>query len=511
MKKFFLLLIVCTFSVFDGMTQDFSEISKILPSDRMAYAKFGWTVSIWENYAIIGAPDMYVINNNDTTKSGAAYIYMRNGYGEWEQIQKIVPADGTNDDAFGATVSIFGNLAIVGAHQDAEDSSGGNPLALAGSAYIFKKDQSGYWYQVQKITSYDRAYGDYFGAAVGIRDSIAVVGSSRDDEDASGSNFEVQAGSAYIYKVDNAGNWNFYQKITASNRMNYANFGSAIAISDSRIVVSARRENNNSGAVHIFQNNSGVWTEEDIISASNSDANDFFGHSVDISKDHIIVGALNPYSMGHAYFFEFNANSGWTETYEALPINVECYSQFGVAVAISDSCALVGAWYDDYGSISQVGSVSVFKLDNFGSWNLVQKFYASDLSLGDKFGCDVDISGPFCVVGAYVDKDDVTTVNPLNDAGSAYIFESPFEGASDSSMDIVVYPNPNDGKFKVVLGQDMKNIYVKVHDYKGRLVLEEYYPEANEIDIRLNVADGIYFADIISSEKSLPHFKILKQ
>ncbi|MCF6279803.1 MAG: FG-GAP repeat protein, partial [Flavobacteriaceae bacterium] len=76
--------------------------------DAAAGDNFGYSVSISGDTAIIGA--IYDNVNN----SGSAYIFVRSG-GVWIQQAKLTASDGEGSDRFGISVSISGDTAIVGA------------------------------------------------------------------------------------------------------------------------------------------------------------------------------------------------------------------------------------------------------------------------------------------------------------------------------------------------------------------------------------------------------------
>ncbi len=140
--------------------------------------------------------------------------------------QKIVALDrGGVNDFFGINVSIDGNYAIVGAIYEDDDELGNNPLNGAGAAYIFEKDGGGNWTQAQKLVASDRAPGDWYGRSVAISGNYAVVGAYQEDHNAMGTGTLSEAGSAYIYERDGGGNWNFAQKIVASDRAADDEFG----------------------------------------------------------------------------------------------------------------------------------------------------------------------------------------------------------------------------------------------------------------------------------------------
>ena len=133
--------------------------------------------------------------------AGSAYIFERDGSGNWTQAQKLTASDRAASDWFGWSVSISGDYAIVGANAEDEDASGANTQNNAGSAYIFERDGLGNWTQAQKLVASDRAAFDYFGISVSISGDYAIVGAYAEDEDASGANFQFDAGSAYIFSL----------------------------------------------------------------------------------------------------------------------------------------------------------------------------------------------------------------------------------------------------------------------------------------------------------------------
>ena len=141
------------------------------------------------------------------TKAGAAYIFERDINGNWSQVQKIVATDRQADDNFGYSVSIDGNYAIVGAYGEDHDASGTSVSTTtdtdyketAGSAYIFERT-NGSWHEVQKIVADDRGSLDIFGYSVDISGKYTIVGAFSENDDASGNNYKATAGSAYIFE-----------------------------------------------------------------------------------------------------------------------------------------------------------------------------------------------------------------------------------------------------------------------------------------------------------------------
>ncbi|WAC11494.1 T9SS type A sorting domain-containing protein [Dyadobacter pollutisoli] len=253
-----------------GGTDSWGQIKKITASTRGFGDRFGWSVSINGDYAIVGAnlEKEDALEANTLSSSGSAYIFKKDqgGADNWGQIKKITASVRASGDNFGWSVSISGDYAIVGAPYENEDALEANTLSFPGSAYIFKKDQGGAdnWGQVQKVTASVRAGLDYFGWFVSIGGDYAIVGGPYDDEDASEANTLPSAGSAYIYKKDQGGtdNWGQVQKITASVRADFDVFGISVAIDGDDIIVGAYGEAQDAseantllyaGSAYIFQ------------------------------------------------------------------------------------------------------------------------------------------------------------------------------------------------------------------------------------------------------------------
>ena len=142
---------------------------------------FGGSVSIRGDVAVVGA-----IGDGDGT--GSAYVYRFDG-AAWVEEAKLTASDGAARDRFGSSVSIAGDLAVVGSTGD--DDNGPS----SGSAYIYRQDGA-VWVEQAKLTASDGAAGDFFGVSVSITGDVAVVGAFRDDDNGSDS------GSAYVIDLN---------------------------------------------------------------------------------------------------------------------------------------------------------------------------------------------------------------------------------------------------------------------------------------------------------------------
>ncbi|MCH8305454.1 MAG: T9SS type A sorting domain-containing protein [Candidatus Marinimicrobia bacterium] len=265
-----------------------------------------------------------------------------------------------------------------------------------------------------KLTASDAVAGDNFGWFVSISDDYAVVGALLDDDNGAG------AGSAYVFKRSGAG-WAQESHLLASDGAIGDQFGRSVSISGDYVVVGARYNDHNgtdAGSAYVFKRADTSWAQESQLLASDGATGDFFGSSVSISGDYVVVGAFqdgdNGIYSGSAYVFK-RADTSWVQEAKLLPSDGGAIDGFGISVSISGDYVVVGAWGDDDNG-SKSGSVYVFK--RAGSiWTQEAKLLPSDGATDDWFGSSVSISGDYAVVGAWGNDDNGSR------SGSAYVFK----------------------------------------------------------------------------------------
>jgi len=341
----------------------------------------------------------------DDSDKGSAYVFEKpgDGWANATEIAKLNASDGAVSDEFGWSVAISGDTAVVGAR---------NGDSGRGLAYVFKKPGGG-WATASE-TAVLRAsggmIGDLFGSSVAISGDTVVVGAESGDNG---------KGLVYVFEKPGGG-WTDAIEIatlSASDGTNLDRFGVSVAISGDTVVVGAYGDDSGKGSAYVFEKSSGSWvnaTETAKISALGGSSGDYFGISVAISGDTVIVGAWGDEgAKGSAYVFVRPA-SGWTDTSETARLSASDGAgsdRFGVSVTIDGDTAVVGADGDD----SRKGSVYVFEKPG-GDWisaNETAKLKASGSAAFSGFGWSVTISGDTVAGGA---PDDV--------AGSVYMFEN---------------------------------------------------------------------------------------
>ena len=376
----------------DCSMNNISDYNPVGASDGSANDDFGYTVSISGNYAILAAPLATVGAN---TNQGMVYMYFFNG-NNWVQQQKLTASDGASGDYFGASTSISGNYAIVGA---VSDDIGSN--TDQGSAYIFFYNGTS-WVQQQKLMAADGAANDYFGFSVSIQGNYVVVGAERD---AVGANpFQ---GSAYAFFY-NGSNWIQQQKLTAADGAANDAFGSSVSISGNYIVIGAIDDdigaNINQGSAYIFFYDGSSWAQQQKLTANDGKQNDDFGLSVSVSGSYIIIGAelakIGSNGQGAAYVYYYDNGSSWVQQQKLAAADGHDNDRFGHWVSISGNYAIVGANQDSVGTVSDQGAAYIFQ-NVGGIWLRLQKVVNPSGNPEDFLGNSCAISGNRFVAGAY--------------------------------------------------------------------------------------------------------------
>ncbi|RWX44711.1 FG-GAP repeat-containing protein [Candidatus Electrothrix aarhusensis] len=301
---------------------------------------------------------------------------------EMEQVQKLLAADGAAYDYFGSSVSISGDTALVGAAYDDDNGSD------SGSAYVFVRSGDT-WTLQQKLTANDGAVGEWFGISVSISGDTALVGTSRDDDNG------LDSGSVYVF-VRSGNTWSQQQKLTADDGVARESFGYSVSLSGDTAFVAVPGGNNGLGSVYVFVRTGSIWSQQQKLTTD-----DCFGRLVSISGDTALVGAPYYHDMvcpglrSAAYVF-VRSGSTWNMK-QKLTADDAADAYFGESVSISDDTVLVGA-YDSY-SGSDSGSAYVF-VRNGDTWALQQKLTAADGATDDRFGLGVSVASDTAVIGA---------------------------------------------------------------------------------------------------------------
>ena len=221
---------------YNPVTESWSQEAKLTATDAAGGNQFGISVSVDGDVVVIGSR----FDDDAGGRAGSAYVYRYNA-GYWVEEDKLTASDAAVDDAFGYSVSVSGDTAVIGAYGD---DDGGES---SGSAYVFYYT-GGVWVEEAKLTAGDAAACDYFGYSVSIDGDFVSVGAYGTDEAGESS------GSAYIFGFDGI-NWIEQAEFRATDAAPYHYFGNSVSISNAKAVVGVYRDDDaghGSGSVCVF-------------------------------------------------------------------------------------------------------------------------------------------------------------------------------------------------------------------------------------------------------------------
>lgn len=358
--------------------------------------------------------------DDSAADAGAAYVFARDGQGAWSQSAYVKASNTDAGDNFGSSVALSGDgdTLAVGAYREASSATGiggdqtDNSAYSAGAVYVFARAGQNAWSQQAYVKSSNIEEFDSLGSSVALSNdgNTLAVGAPGEDSGATGiggdaaDNSVYNAGAVHVFARDGQGAWSQAAYVKASNPGIDDIFGSSVALSGDgeTLAVGTDWEDSsatgiggddsddqtqNAGAVYVFVFKNS-WLAEAYIKPSNTNENDFFGHSIALSSD------------------------GDT---------------LAVGAPVEDSGA-AGIGGDQQASASSNGATYVFVRD--GAWSQVTYVKAANSGVQDFFGYAVAISGDgdTLAVGAYAEDSNATGIggDPVDesspDSGAVYLY-----------------------------------------------------------------------------------------
>jgi hypothetical protein len=179
-----------------------SQVQYLQPNES-TFNRFGDSlgsrVAVSGNLAAVGAP---ADDNEHGSDAGAVFVFRLRGDGSFTQSQKIMAADGRQNDRFGEHgLAMEGKLMVVGAHaHDYDDQNA--PFDLnedRGAVYVFNTNGMT-WTQETEIQLNDFSGGEpgmSFGISVALSNSTILIGAR-----AASAAGVTRSGAAYTYTLD---------------------------------------------------------------------------------------------------------------------------------------------------------------------------------------------------------------------------------------------------------------------------------------------------------------------
>ena len=265
-------------------------------------AEFGRSIGISDTYIIVGAWKQNVTAPH--YREGCTHIYNLSN-GSLVRTLQNPNADTTTrlDDNFGSAVAIDGNYAVVSAVNE-ENSLYGSTKTAAGQVYIFDVTTGTKLHNLSLINDSNTIQNyAYFGWSVSISGDYCIVGAYRWADGTGGNG----VGRAFVFSAS-TGNLQY----TFTNPINttpVGNFGNSVATDGSYAFIGAPSQLG-TGKVYVYDLSNGLLIKTiDNANAYGTGTEDYFGYSVAISGNYVIVSALGEDDAsgthsGKAYIFQ---------------------------------------------------------------------------------------------------------------------------------------------------------------------------------------------------------------
>lgn len=469
----------------------FTQEAKVIAPDRESRAEYGTSTDIRGNYAIAGSP-------RHNIAAGAVYIYQKNNNGDWQYLQTLVADDAFEMAEYGGAVKMTEDYIVVASGRADVGSE-----IRAGALYVYNKNGNSWDFNTKLIAS------DYSGDdKLGMNNTTIDAEGQTIVSGAPGANGWV--GRVYVFERS-GGIWNEVQKIENPANTNDT-FGIAVAISGDIMVVGANESNGLKGSAYIYNKDaSGLWVMQQQIIASDGATEDFFGTTVSIDGETIVVGAYGNQSFkGAAYIFKKDNAGVWTESQKLMASTQVAEAHFGWQCEIKASNLIIGA---PHIYASTPGEVFLFQENASGQWIETQIIQSNDIAAEDFYGWAVSMYENQIMIGAPWEDDDENGNNPVDRAGSAYIFKNPTLSTSSFNMgtvQLIAYPNPASDTFTI---ESLNTSINKIRCYTlNGILIQEVDAKANThstLDVQ-NFAKGVYIVQTEFQDGSTNNQKMIK-
>ncbi len=322
--------------IFTQENGEWSQTFMIKAEDGVIGDGFGQAISANDNMLMVGAP-----NKNDD--EGGAYIFMQTNDGSWTQVSALTVEADSAVTAAGSSVALSNDYAFVGV-----------PELGDGAVAVFKVNGNN-WMQEHLIMNTDTAETG-FGSELDFDGTNLIVAATNRD-----------GGAAYVYAMDDAGEWAQTGTLKSSALTERSGFGSAIAIKNDLALVGAFRQDG-IGSVFVYRKSENGWMADGRLAAFDGKSRHSFGYAIDFTDNETWVTAVNSNgSAGSLYRFMMNEDGTFGSSSKIEDIGQNPGDYFGYSLAIDRGIAVSGLFGVDHRS----GAAAIMEQDDMGNWDAV--------------------------------------------------------------------------------------------------------------------------------------------
>ncbi len=224
--------------IFELINGQWVKTQKLIPTSNHWDDKYGYSVSISGDRAVIGS----MFNDLTGEKDGAVFVFKRsdliNERQRWIQEAVLIPDENSIRDCFGTSVDIQGDRILIGAE-------------CSQFVYVYELKENGSWVNTAKLEGNEYTQNGLFGTSVELSNNYAFVSSAF-----SYYNVEEAIGSVSAFLLDSNSNWRRVGTLKSPAERNLYKFGVGLSASGNTLVIGSPHENNNhhsDGAAYIYK------------------------------------------------------------------------------------------------------------------------------------------------------------------------------------------------------------------------------------------------------------------
>ena len=433
------------------------SVPEVIPGlPKTPGARLGSSLDLLGRAGIAGAPGV----------DSAAMVYRTAEGWQW-----FADRQGAARSGYGSAVALVDDLMIVGAPADDTLIGDGGSVEVDLFDYSFEVVEcpdSADPQPIDTIINRDREASDLLGWSVAVSGDAAVFGAPYEDieyQDALGvPRIDPNGGTAYVYRRVEPYRWEREADLNRLIGVEPANgwFGWSVDMEGDRILVGAPEADTPAsprGGAYLFERTIDGWQRTHIMQPRAGLPHTPFASAVGMSERTLVAGqpemTVDGVRSGVVWISE-REGPAWIEPVMVSPLQPQDGEKFGRAIEVDDQWLFVGAPNHTVGSAQSAGRVVVFRWTG-DFWAEHQSLFAPMPEVSDRFGTDVACFGETLVVGApFGDAAGVTN------SGAGYVFRydpaverweyTQTLGASDADGSDHVGSSVAIGEFTIVLG-----------------------------------------------------------
>jgi len=370
------------------------------------------SIAIDGDRAILGSPPDDIPG---VPAAGSAYVFERSN-GAWSRTDHVADADASAGAAFGSSLALEGDKAIVGS-LNAITAAGD-----AGHASVFDLGTQ----PATDIATLDAGNAhahENFGARFGASGSTLVVGALNADTVQ-----YVPYGAAYVFGLD-ADTWTLEAELHGPAGTRWG-FGTSAAASADTVVVGSPHDNQ-TGAAYVYTRADGTWPKAAQLAPDDGSVQTF-GEEVAFDGDRIAVAA----PFANTVYLYTGSGSSWLEEASLVPSTGSAADEFGTSLSLAGDTLIVGAPGASVGIETGAGLAFVF-VDTGSGW-AEQAVLQSPAPLAyTHFGSAVSIRGDLALVGANYSAEGAQRVYVFRRGGTAWTLETTLDVQSSTAQNVL--------------------------------------------------------------------------